>query len=93
MQQSYTDPATSAIQLQKTFHRILSPKRVDQLAKLTRLVIRSRCFVPSVFLEAVMLLLINGDKEFSLRSFMRITNYSCIIKVFQKCHGNLSMTS
>ena len=68
MQQSYTDPATSAIQLQKTFHRILSPKRIDQLAKLTRLVIRSRCFVPSVFLEAVMLLLINGDKEFSLRS-------------------------
>ena len=42
MQQSYTDPATSAIQLQKTFHKILSPKRVDQLAKLTRLVIRSR---------------------------------------------------
>ena len=36
--------------------------------KLTRLVIRSRCFVPSIFLEAVMTLLINGDKEFSLRS-------------------------
>ena len=66
MQQSYTDLESTANQLQETFHKILSPKRIDQLAKLTRLVIRSRCFVPSVFLEAVMLLLINGDCEFQI---------------------------
>lgn len=68
MQQSYTDLESTANQLQETFHKILSPERINQLAKLTRLVIRSRCFVPSIFLEAVMTLLINGDKEFSLRS-------------------------
>ena len=60
MQQSYTDLESTANQLQETFHKILSPERINQLAKLTRLVIRSRCFA-SIFLEAVMTLLISGD--------------------------------
>ena len=33
MQQSYTDLESTANQLQETFHKILSPERINQLAK------------------------------------------------------------
>ena len=39
MQQSYTDLESTANQLQETFHKILSPERINQLAKLTRLAV------------------------------------------------------